>query len=327
MNNNAKKKHMGKIVTVTGWGSGDGKTTIAFNLAGYFAKLGLKVLCVDESHNWNLFQMLTLQYGIYIFKDEEVVNVQRSKAKNNEIYKTIIPDVHVMHLKPFTLTLNEAKNTGFMALVSHTFDKYRQNYDVIIRDTSYIELFGNVKEGTGYSGDATYCASVSVISDYTIIPFLSYDTYAEERAMYAASFGTGKRMESEEIYNKDKVLLVPFGVTSVSSKNVYRDLLSMQKELKEKNEAKTMSGKSLNLEDVINKNYVDELIEAYTDVVLHDDRKAINAERRTHIPTTLNGKKSVFSEDIDKLCRRVESRLLEDWSSIMRNEYFEKYGV
>ena len=149
----------------------------------------------------------------------------------------------------------------------------------------------------------------------------------KKRAMYAASFGTGKRMESEEIYNKDKVLLVPFGVTSVSSKNVYRDLLSMQKELKEKNEAKTMSGKSLNLEDVINKNYVDELIEAYTDVVLHDDRKAINAERRTHIPTTLNGKKSVFSEDIDKLCRRVESRLLEDWSSIIRNEYFEKYGV
>lgn len=29
MNNNAKKKHMGKIVTVTGWGSGDGKTTTA----------------------------------------------------------------------------------------------------------------------------------------------------------------------------------------------------------------------------------------------------------------------------------------------------------
>ena len=100
-------------------------------------------------------------------------------------------------------------------------------------------------------------------------------------------------------------------------------MLNTQKELVEKEETKKLLGESLNQEDMVNKNYINASIEIYTDVILHDDKKAIDAERRTHIHTTLNGRKSIFSEDIDKLCHRVEDRV---WSiskaeQKMRNEF------
>lgn len=318
------KNHEGKIVTVTGCGNGDGKTTIAFNLAGYFAKLGLKVLCIDEARNWNLFQMLTLQYG-NVYKNEEGIYIQESKAKDNAIYETIIHDVHVVHKKPLAFTQRQVEDWKYRGLVKRKYEMYCKDYDIIIRDTGYVEKIGAyVDEGkNGYSAYATFLMNVSVISDFTVIPFLSYKSNEESDAILMAKFGTNNP-KREEMYRKEKVLIVPFGVMPIPYKTLYKCMLNTQKELVEKKETKKLLGESLDQEDVVSENYINACIEIYTDVILHDDKKAIDAERRTHIPTTLNGRKSVFSEDIDKLCHRVEDRVLWNISKIeqkMRNEF------
>ena len=322
------KNHKGKIVTVTGCGNGDGKTTIAFNLAGYFAKLGLKVLCIDEARNWNLFQMLTLQYG-NVYKTGERIYIQESRAKDNAIYETIIPDVHVVHKKPFAFTLHQAKDIKYQKLVKRIFETYCEDYDIIIRDTGYVEKIGAYvdKGENGYSAYATFFMNVSVISNFTVIPYLSYNGIEGNNAILMAEFGTGnpnrEEMYEAEMYEKEKVLIVPFGVMPIPYKSIYKCMLNTQKKLVEKEETKKLLGESLDQEDVVNKNYINASIEIYTDVILHDDKKAIDAERRTHIPTTLNGRKSVFSEDIDTLCHRVEDRV---WSiskdeQKMRNKF------
>lgn len=317
------RNHEGKIVTVTGCGNGDGKTTIAFNLAGYFAKLGLKVLCIDEARNWNLFQMLTLQYG-NVYKTGERIYIQESKAKDNAIYETIIPDVHVVHRKPLAFTPRQPEDMEYRKLVKRKFEMYCEDYDIIIRDTGYVEKIGTyVDEGkSGYSSYATFFMNVSVISNFTVIPYLSYDGIEGNNAILMAKYGTNNP-KWEEMYEKEKVLIVPFGVMPIPYKSIYKCMLNTQKELVEKEETKKLLGESLNQEDMVNKNYINASIEIYTDVILHDDKKAIDAERRTHIPTTLNGRKSIFSEDIDKLCHRVEDRV---WSiskaeQKMRNEF------
>ena len=189
------RSHGSQVLLVTSAIPGEGKTTVAFNLACGLVRQGKRVLVLDcDLRNPSVYDMTGQEVC------DGIGEYLRGKIKEKDALEKLVHTPEGEHM-PDVIYAGKAGRTSPELLGSEKFrtmmEKLRQRYDIIIVDTPPCSMLSDVSELSGvvdcamlvvrqnFASRASVISSITTLSEYDI-PVAGYVINA-----FAGVLGTG----------------------------------------------------------------------------------------------------------------------------------------